>query len=151
MLISIILTAQILISHVSLSVIPESRRIESVFTSAVSHPDISVRELKHDFGRLWLEPVEILPETLTDNPDPAGSASIHAAVFPQRVCHIPACTVQHTAIFNRGPGSQREELQLPPRNLAEPRFGLSVAHFLPSSFLLVPGLQEKNDSCLTIK
>lgn len=89
---------------------------------------------------MWLELVKILAETLTDNPFPLSWPSrvclIHAAVFPQRFCHIPASTVQHTAIFNRGPGSQREELQLPPWNLAELWFGLQVPHIVPYSFSL---------------
>ena len=43
-----------------------------VFTLAASDPDISVREPRRDSVRLWLEPVEILAETLTDNPFPAA-------------------------------------------------------------------------------
>lgn len=100
----IIPTAQIIPSAVCLIVL----------AIAASHPNISVSELRRD---------SVLADTLTDNlyslSWPSRLCLIHAAVFPQRVCHIPASTVQHTAIFNRGRGSQREELQLPLWNLAE--------------------------------
>lgn len=67
-------------------------------------------------------------------PWPGRLCLIHTGAFPLRVCHTPFSTLQHTAIFNRGLGSPREEFQLPLQNLAELRFGLSMLHFLPFSF-----------------
>lgn len=55
-----------------------------VFVIAASNPNISVSELRHDSGRLWLELVGILAGTLIDNPLPS-------ALTQQPVPHTCSC------------------------------------------------------------
>lgn len=84
-----------------------------VFTIAESNPDTSVSELKRDsspsvIGAGQNPHRDSDRQSLPCRPDPAGCASYMQLYFPR-----DPVTLQHTATFNRGPGSQREEHQLP--------------------------------------
>lgn len=127
-----------------------------VFTLAAISPNISVSELRHDSGRLWLEHGrnprrDSDRQSLPSRPDPAACASYKQLYFPRESVTLlpPQC---NTLPFSTGaPGHKEKSSNCHRETWPSCDLACRCLIFSPFPCLLVPGLQEKNDSCLTIK